>query len=106
MKTLWKWLGLNNEQTPSSKPRLPEADSRGKPGTPGALGGGPDQPPGGPGGTRRDLRYSDQDQEGAQDQPEDYSHYYYEGYNTDDDDGYYHEEDRMHDSDEAFGSFF
>jgi hypothetical protein len=39
-------------QTPS----LQETDSRTMPGTPGALGGGPDQPPGGPGGTSDDQR--------------------------------------------------
>jgi hypothetical protein len=51
------------EQTPSSKPgeqpqtpSLQETDSRTSTGTPGALGGGPDQPPGGPGGTSNDHR--------------------------------------------------
>jgi hypothetical protein len=60
MKT---WLGLG-----SKTPRLQESDSRSEPGTPGALGGGPVQPPGGPGGTRdRGYKYAFEDPGGDRD---------------------------------------
>jgi hypothetical protein len=39
----------------SKKPGLQSADPKSKPGTPRALGGGPDQPPGGPGGTKAQV---------------------------------------------------
>jgi hypothetical protein len=91
------WLGPN-----LSNSRLPEAELRGNKGTPGALGGGPDQPPGGPGGTRQDQRYSDHDQEGAQDQPEVSHHYHYRGSNYEDDEDNY-EEDRLY---STAGSWF
>jgi hypothetical protein len=56
------WLRLGPKA-----PRLRDADSRSEPGTPGALGGGPVQPPGGPGGTRdRGYQYVFEDPEGDQ----------------------------------------
>jgi hypothetical protein len=58
MKT---WLGLG-----SKTPRLRESASRSEPGTPGALGGGPVQPPGGPGGTRG-YKYAFEDPGGERD---------------------------------------
>ena len=65
MGKMWHWLGLGPEA-----PRLREVASRSVPGTPGALGGGPVQPPGGPGGTKAQVyRYQFEDPEGAQGQP-------------------------------------
>jgi hypothetical protein len=56
-KTMRKWIGWGRKQTPSSTPPgLLEAELRFEPGTPGALGGGPVQPPGGPGGAH-ELAY-------------------------------------------------
>jgi hypothetical protein len=55
-----RWKGLRQKT-----PRLQESASRSEPGTPGALGGGPVQPPGGPGGTRdRGYQYCFEDPEG------------------------------------------
>jgi hypothetical protein len=58
-----RWQGQKQKT-----PRLQESASRSEPGTPGALGGGPVQPPGGPGGTRdQGYKYAFEDPGGERD---------------------------------------